>query len=55
MGGSSANYDVELLHHSDMHRDVLRAGMSSLPSQFVTLYVIYTYSSVHNKILIAMR
>ena len=42
MGGSSANYDVELLHHSDMHRDILRAGMSSLPSQFVTLYVIYT-------------
>jgi hypothetical protein len=25
-GGNSANYDVELYHHKDAHRDILRAG-----------------------------
>ena len=25
-GGSSANYDVELIHLAEAHRDVLRAG-----------------------------
>ena len=25
-GGSSANYDVELIHLAEAHRDILRAG-----------------------------
>ena len=26
-GGSSANYDVELIHLAEAHRDILRAGV----------------------------
>lgn len=41
VGGSSANYDVELLHHADMHRDILRAGDVTI-TIIVCHFVCYT-------------
>ena len=39
-GGSSANYDVELIHLAESHRDILRAGACVL-EPFVQNYHTY--------------
>ena len=35
-GGGSHNYDVELIHLREGHRDIFRAGIPSLPAYIVT-------------------
>ena len=35
-GGGSFNYDVELIHKADAHRDIIRSGMSICDTRVLT-------------------
>ena len=45
-GGSSANYDVELIHLAEAHRDILRAGLCVCVATTLNLNYI-TYFGLH--------
>ena len=38
-GGSSANYDVELIHLAKAHRDILRAGACVCVATTLIIYI----------------
>ena len=38
-GGSSANYDVELIHLAEAHRDILRAGACVCVATTLIIYI----------------